>query len=143
MAPPDDSGQDDALSVQKIEEQLLQSARQNRGVELQPEQALLVAAVIHKRSFSGPMPPPELLQRYEEIIPGFAKALLVEIQEQGALSRELQRTDLLKDHRRADIGQVFTLVISLSAVGSAVCLGLAGANLPGSRLSLSPQALEA
>jgi uncharacterized membrane protein len=125
---PDTSEQTDATAVQEIEAQLLQSAQHNQNIELKPEQASRIIAVLHKQSFKGPLPPPAMLREYEDIIPGFAQVLLHEIQAQGAAQRELQRVDVLKDHRRADVGQMCSLLIALCAIASAFWLGIQDAN---------------
>jgi uncharacterized membrane protein len=113
--------------VQEIEAQLLQSAHRNQTIEIKPEQASRIVSVLH--SFHGPLPPPDLLQKYEKLVPGFAKILLQDIQEQNGLSRELQKTALLKEYRMRAAGQIFAFVVALVTIAATTYLGKINANL--------------
>lgn len=43
---------------------------------LRPEQRKVVIQAIRQESFSGPIPHPELLQKYDEVKPGFAERII-------------------------------------------------------------------
>lgn len=43
---------------------------------LRPEQRSIVLRAIKQESFSGPIPHPELLQKYDEVKPGFAERII-------------------------------------------------------------------
>lgn len=54
----------------------------------------LVIASAQVQSFTGPMPPPDYLRQYNEIVPGAAKDILDEFRANGAHQREMERLAL-------------------------------------------------
>jgi uncharacterized membrane protein len=81
---------------------------------------------------SGPIPPDEL-QEYEKLVPGFAKEYLTEALEQSRHRREIERESLkfeekvfTKNHQRSLWGSIAGTVIILAALSSATILGLKG-----------------
>ena len=90
-------------------------------------------------TFSGPLPPPKLLQDYEAIQPGFAERI-VKMAEQEADHRRLQETKALdtdivlnhKDFTERKTGQflAFAIVIIMAFVGA--YLALNGSEIAGS-----------
>ena len=101
--------------------------------------------------FRGPLPPPEILQRYEEIHPGTAERVLQqferETQHRHAIEKKIVDTQL--EAQRAEIpalrlGQAFGLVIALGGIlAGTICIILAptaghawaGASIAGSSLA--------
>jgi len=57
----------------------------------EPRLAKAVEIAIQRASFSGPMPPPDILDRYNQIIPGAAKDILEEFKVNGAHSRDMEK----------------------------------------------------
>jgi len=87
----------------------------------EPEGRLL--AVEHQ--FSGPLPPPQILQRYDEILPGAAERILAMAERQGrhrqdleSRSLESQARDLQAARREARLGQIFALLIALAGIAA-------------------------
>jgi uncharacterized membrane protein len=115
-------------SIEKLEQKLFDSAHSGNPVELRPEQAEIIAEVMHARYFSGPLPPPGLLREYESLVPGFTKTLLSELEKQGAHLRSLESTSLENDNHRANIGQILSFTIAALSLAAALWLGLVGAN---------------
>lgn len=56
-------------------------------------------------AYSGPVPPPELLRQFEEILPGAARIIFSEFQEQGLHRRRLEDISVRTNNRRSLIGQ--------------------------------------
>ena len=78
------------------------------------------AGLIAYSHFSGPLPPPEMLARYEEIVPGVAERIVVVVEEQHRhrMDIEIGGLNFARDALRVEtIGQYSALVI---AVGSAM-----------------------
>lgn len=86
-----------------------------------------------KAEFRGPLPPPEVLQRYEDIHPGTAERILQqferETQHRHAIEEKLVdgQLDIQRDEIPARrLGQVFGLIIALSGiVAAAYCVSTA------------------
>jgi uncharacterized membrane protein len=71
-------------------------------------------------SFSGPIPPPEMLKSYDEVVPGSAKTLIDVFNDQAHHRMDLEKRSLVSDRRRSWGGLLSALVISL------VCIGVGG-----------------
>lgn len=89
--------------------------------------------------FSGPLPPPNLLQGYDDIQPGFAERIVRMAegeadhrrqQEQKALDADIKLSDKDFTERRLGQGLAFTIVIILAVLGA--YLAINGKELTGS-----------
>ena len=69
--------------------------------------------VAQTTSWTGPLPNPEALARFEEILPGSADRIIRMAEEEGAHQRSIQRQDLQVSARLQYTGM---------AVGGALCL---------------------
>jgi len=91
------------------------------------------------QQFSGPMPPPELLERYELICPGSADRML-SMAEQEAEHRRTTEGKIVQaqiDHHKrqfseARCGQLCALVITLAAIAAGVYTAVQGHEIAGS-----------
>jgi uncharacterized membrane protein len=89
--------------------------------------------------FSGPMPHPELLGRYEQICPGSADRI-IKMAEQEAEHRrsaesriiDAQILDMNKQHSDTRCGQICALLITLSALAIGAYTARAGHEIAGS-----------
>lgn len=83
--------------------------------------------------FRGPLPPPDVLQRYEEIHPGTAERILQQFERETQHRHIMEQkvVDAQLETQRAEIpafqrGQVFGLVIALSGISAGtLCVILA------------------
>ena len=101
--------------------------------------------------YSGPIPPPAMLEQYNHIVPGAAERILKMAEEQSAHRRSLEKKAIDTDSRNSTIGIVSALFITLSAfavvayaitvgqkeiaqiIGGTVIVSLAGAFIYGTR----------
>lgn len=74
--------------------------------------------------YSGPLPPPRTLEKYNEIVEGGAERVFLEFERMGAHSREMERLQVESQVRRVEAqvrqefrGQLCALAISLVALG--------------------------
>lgn len=84
------------------------------------------AVVVHSQQWSGPLPPPAVLEQYNAVHPGLAERIVssMEIEQQHRHSMERQ---LLETHRRVYTrGQYFAATVALVSLGAALVLGLYG-----------------
>jgi uncharacterized membrane protein len=94
----------------------------------------------HVSQYSGPIPPPELLQSYEEILPGSADRILAVFENQTAHRINMESTVIRGDNSRSWAGLACGLIVSLAAMAvSAFAIhngaALAGTLLAGGSLS--------
>jgi uncharacterized membrane protein len=62
---------------------------------------------------SGPLPPPQVLERYEQICPGSAERFLTMAEEQSAHRRTIEKAVIASNVARERDGQRFALAIAL------------------------------
>lgn len=72
--------------------------------------------VTEATTFSGPIPPPELLKQYDEIIPNGANRIITMAENQSAHRIELEKIVIRGDSRRANAGLVCGFVFGLIVV---------------------------
>lgn len=92
------------------------------GVPSDPR-ALLTAA-IQFQSWGGPLPPPEMLRQYEQVVPGFGESLLEMAQRQEAHRQHLERIVVEGGSRRASQGLWVGAALSVILIVFAFILGL-------------------
>ena len=83
-----------------------------------------VVTLFRAASFSGPIPPPEMLRQYDEIQPGLAERIISMAEQQSAHRRILEKRVVSSNELRALIGQVMAFVIALFGIGSGVYLAM-------------------
>lgn len=76
--------------------------------------------------FVGPLPHPDMLAKYNELVPDFAERLLSEYQAQGAHRRGLEAAVITGNLRAQSRGQWIAAGMFALMVAAAVVLGLAG-----------------
>jgi hypothetical protein len=96
---------------------------------------------IERSLFAGPLPPPEVLKSYDEIVPGSAKAFIGQFISQGDHRRNLERIVVQGDAKRANWGLVAGSVLGgVGVIGSLILIGMGhgGEGLGSLVITLSP-----
>lgn len=93
---------------------------------LRPEQRKVVIQAIRQESFSGPIPHPELLRKYEDVKPGFAERIVSMAERQ--LDHRINCEDKVVDGSVSESkrGQNYGLIVALMFLAGAVFLGYNG-----------------
>jgi uncharacterized membrane protein len=88
--------------------------------------------------FQGPLPPPELLAKYEAAWPGSAERIVKMAEDEAAHRRSVEnsivharREGSNKDFMEARLGQIFALVITLTALSLGAYVALQGHEITG------------
>lgn len=74
----------------------------------------------------GPLPKPDDLARYEEIVPGAARAIIEMAQQQAGHRRELEHAVIFGDSRRSYLGLLLGFIVAMTLLVGAIVLGLNG-----------------
>ena len=93
---------------------------------MRPEQRKVVIQAIRQESFSGPIPHPELLRKYEDVKPGFAERIVSMAERQ--LDHRINCEDKVVDGSVSESkrGQNYGLIVALMFLAGAVFLGYNG-----------------
>lgn len=97
--------------------------------------------VVARASFSGPLPPPEILKGYESILPGLADRVVKMAENQSAHRQQLESRVIWFDGIRSSLGLVFGLIIALSGIVAGSYLVLHGNNITGLVSLITPLAV--
>lgn len=89
-------------------------------------------AVLVSQSFSGPLPPPEILGRYEEVVPGSAERIIKMAEGQFSHRTELERKVIDSDIQITKNGQRFGFLIALAGLIVAAVVSIYGKQWAGS-----------
>lgn len=75
-------------------------------------------------TFSGPLPPPDALERYDQILPGSAERILAMAERQATHRHDLEKSALRNDAREARLGQILGFLIATIAIGAGSTVAL-------------------
>jgi len=97
-----------------------------------PEEQRVTAVMSAVYRFSGPLPPPEELAKYEQILPGSANRIISMAEQQSSHRQELEKTVIGANARTQTWGLVSAFIIAMTAIGGGIWLsarGMSGAGL--------------
>ena len=93
---------------------------------------------------AGPLPPPEILQGYEQACPGLAKRIIELTEIQGAHRRlmeeralEAQVEGMRRQFQEARLGQILAAAVALLALASGTFVAVHGQPWPGALLGVA------
>lgn len=107
---------------------------------LQERDRTAIALEYWARSFSGPLPPPETLGQYEQLVPGCAERIIAMAERQAAHRQSLEKTFLDSGCRNERAGQLFAGVIAVTGIIAGAVLVNEGKDLAGFTAMLVPLA---
>jgi uncharacterized membrane protein len=91
----------------------------------------------------GPLPPPQILEGYEQVSPGSAKRIIELTEIQGAHRRlmeeralEAQLEGMRRQFQEARLGQVLAVVVAILFLGAGTYIAIQGHPWPGTLLGI-------
>ena len=100
--------------------------------QLVPKPAQTLAQfAITAQHFSGPIPPPEMMRKYEELLPGFANRIMSMAEGQSTHRQTLEAKVVSSNCANERIGMVFGFVICVLAISTGAFLVLHGKSASG------------
>lgn len=117
LAVDNDNVEDEFLEKEKQEVELPNSIE---SLNLEPEEKEVIKReIIQMRSsasFSGPLPPPSLLNEYDQIIPNGAERIFAMAENQSKHRQELETTVVKSNSRDSLLGIISAFLISIITV---------------------------
>lgn len=83
-----------------------------------PETLAQFAITAHH--FSGPLPPPEILRKYDELLPGSAERIIAMAERQGAHRQGLESEVVKSNCKNERLGMVFGFIICVMAIAAGI-----------------------
>lgn len=127
--PPQQSNKDLQQSIKKIEQQLIKAnPTVFKGINAEKKNEIVktflrVEQRIELTHHSGPLPPPEVLEKYNSAITNGADRIMVMAEKQQEHRFELERSTIKEQLSQSRRGQRFGLIIGLAAIaGSVSCI---------------------
>ena len=90
------------------------ATRQADSVTSQDKQTQMTVSATEV--WSGPIPPPEALQKYEELVPGAANRILEMAEGQTAHRLQIEKTVIRGDSWRSLLGLIFGFILSVTGL---------------------------
>jgi uncharacterized membrane protein len=80
----------------------------------------LAQFAITAQRFTGPLPPPEILRKYDELLPGSAERIIAMAERQGAHRQRLESEVVTSNCRNERLGMIFGFVICVTAISAGI-----------------------
>jgi uncharacterized membrane protein len=97
-----------------------------------PDQHKSNAVVLRQsQSFSGPLPPPEMLRKFDEVVPGAAERIIKMAEEQSAHRKDLEKKVIESDISRSKWGQVLGFIIAVAGLAFSALIAIYGSAIAG------------
>ncbi len=90
------------------------------------KQEVLVAGIMQIQSFSGPIPPPEIMQGYESVLPGSANRILTMAENQSAHRMEMEQSIVKRSLNQKTFGLIMASVLAVAILGMVVYFAILG-----------------
>ncbi len=81
--------------------------------------------------FSGPIPPPDVLERYNQIAPGAANRIIAMAEQETGHRRDMELSILSNEYREARMGQICAVIIGSLAIITGGITAVSGAQWAG------------
>lgn len=91
--------------------------------------------------FAGPVPHPEIIEKYEKIYPGAAKIIFEEWDSQVKHRHYIEKSVVWADNVKSILGVIFGFIAVVSAIAGGVYTALNGLQLFGGGLSFAGLAM--
>ncbi len=95
------------------------ATRQADFVEPQQQPA---QAIVMSESWSGPFPPPAVIEKYEDMVPGAADRILKMTENQTAHRIEIEKMVVRGDSIRSYLGLLFGFILSMAVISGGIYL---------------------
>ena len=113
MSEMKSEGELEVLSKQEAEDQ---------NEKVQKEQVREVVAQVIQSEFSGPIPPPNIIKGYEEILPGSADRIIAMAECQARHRQEMERKIIYTESRDSLLGILFAFVLGVGSITAAIVM---------------------
>lgn len=76
--------------------------------------------------FSGPIPPPDILERYDQISPGSAERILAMAEQEAEHTSKIESTLVQQRGREVFLGQIFGFSIGIISIAAGAYIVISG-----------------
>ena len=87
--------------------------------------------------FTGPIPPPDIMEQYEKTLPGSADRIIKMAENQSEHRQSLEKQRLSFSNREVHLGQIFGFLIGAIAIVTGGYIALSGSQISGGVMGTS------
>ena len=80
--------------------------------------------------FSGPLPPPDMLERYNQVVPDAANRIIAMAEQETGHRRNMERLIISNEYQEAKMGQTCAVIIGSLAIISGATISVPATILP-------------
>lgn len=111
----------------KLQADELKKILKNTEISEDDKAELIVSSITAvQQSFSGPIPPPEILSHYDDVVENGAERIVRMAEKQSDHRMDLEKFAIKRQITQSGRGQIFGFVIALLCIGSTIFLALKG-----------------
>jgi len=99
----------------RLANQVLAQNRQQRNVSHQ-SQVVQSVTTFKLAQYQGPIPPPELLREFDDVVPNGAERIFRQFELQSEHRRDLEKNVITQDQRRSNWGLASGTLVAVSAI---------------------------
>lgn len=110
------------------------SSQQNAPIKKQqrsPQQQISQQVVHVTEQFSGPLPPPDVLDRYNQVTPDAANRIIAMAEQETGHRRDMERLIISNEYKEARMGQICAVFIGSLTIIAGSVISVFGAPLAG------------
>lgn len=106
-----------------LEEQGVVSEEENQEiVQMAQNEVKKVVAEVVQSEFSGPIPPPSIIEGYERILPGSADRIIAMAEKQSLHRQKMEDIMIKSESRDSFLGVVFAFLLGIGCIIAAVIM---------------------
>ena len=84
----------------------------------------VVTRVIQSEQFSGPIPHPDIIRKYEEILPGAAERIISMAEKQSNHRQDMEKLMIKAEVRDSFFGVIFAFLLGIGCIIAAIVLAI-------------------
>ena len=80
------------------------------------------AQITQSEYYSGPIPHPEIIKKYEEILPGSADRIIAMAEKQSTHRQEMEKIKVRSESRDSFLGVIFAFLLGIGSIAAAIII---------------------
>lgn len=89
-----------------------------------PEQVRRVVAEVIQSEFSGPIPPPNIIAGYEDVVPGSADRIIAMAENQAKHRQSVELFEVRTEARDSLLGIIFAFILGVGSIAACIVVVL-------------------
>jgi uncharacterized membrane protein len=112
------------------------SKHKNRFLQTHNNDERLQGTIVAQH-FSGPLPPPSVLEHYERILPGAAERIITKFEHQTEHRLEIEKSVIRTSNFKEIAGLFCGFIVAMTTIGGGIYTAILGHSLLGGSLSFA------